>query len=67
LGGSVSRGVYSLFYRRKRTLFAQRAVHRRTVFVRIAVAKTPRSWANVGKGLISVIFTELARFLLRRS
>jgi len=35
--------------------------------VRIAVVAKPGNWAYVAKGLISVIFTELARFLLRRS
>jgi hypothetical protein len=67
LAGSVSRSVYSLFRGGERTLFAQRAGRWRTVFVRIDAIKKPRSWEKVGKGLISVIFTELARFLLRRS
>jgi len=35
--------------------------------MRIAAAQAPRRWAQAGKGLISVVFTELARFLLRRS
>jgi hypothetical protein len=67
LAGSVPRSVYSLFRGGERTLFAQRVGRWRTVFVRIAAIKKPRSWAKVSKGLISVIFTELARFLLRRS
>jgi len=67
LAGSVSRSVYSHFQQRWRTLFAHAAGRSRTVFVRIFAATAPGRWAQANKGLISVIFTELASFLLRRS
>ncbi|MBS7675532.1 hypothetical protein KIN13_19180, partial [Vibrio cholerae] len=67
LAGSVSRSVYSHFHAPLRTVFAHWGGRPRTVLMRIAAAQAPRRWAQAGNGLISVVFTELARFLLRRS
>ncbi|WP_129586957.1 hypothetical protein [Pseudomonas frederiksbergensis] len=63
-GGSVSRSVYSQLRRGGCTLFAHVAVHLRTVVVRIGGGDWALAPAAAVKGLKSVVFHEMASFLL---